>query len=119
MNNYSDKSVFEINCAIAHIIFDVVEIIRTIGEDSIMVVYVGDDGNDHMTLFAVDYCNNPADSWRLMVDNKICINWNGDDSEWDATERSEDEGDCGRIRWHEKPGRAVAECFLMIKGGEV
>ncbi|MEN4908961.1 phage protein NinX family protein [Rahnella bonaserana] len=76
--------------------------ILSIGDYSILL----DDNN---TL--VDYCNNPADAWPIILENKISINhWCT--GEWTA--------DClfGDFVFSDTPLRAAMIVYLMMKDAE-
>ncbi len=61
----------------------------------------------------VDYCNNPADMWPIIVENKISL-INHDDEDWFAFQWVSNDAEC----WHKNPLRAAAIVFLMIKDAE-
>lgn len=63
--------------------------------------------SDNETL--VDYCNNPADAWPIIVENRIRINpilY----TKWMAEDYLEDVSSC-----HENPLRAAMIVFLMMQ----
>lgn len=63
--------------------------------------------SDNKTL--VDYCNNPADAWPIIVENRIRINpilY----TKWMAEDYLEDVSSC-----HENPLRAAMIVFLMMQ----
>ena len=112
MSDYSEKSDFEINKLVAL---------------AIGIYYAEEDGFVYVEPESFpdkfNPVNNPADSWKLMADNEICLMWNELDNNWHASEVFEaetqpngsDDIEFGESASHENPGRAVAICFLMIK----
>lgn len=128
MNNYSELSDFEINKLIAEILYPGCAIKTERygpGECVVSTIVFHDDFTCGKELLK-GYCGNPADSWKLMVDNGISFINRGDGDEHGAANDfllgSCESGmmvDFDNDAWNENPGRAVAECFLMIKGGEV
>lgn len=68
----------------------------------------------------VDYCNNPADAWPVIVDKKICLAFDvfaepHDGGVWIAAPAYGWEKE--RVR-HDNPLRAAMIVFLMMKEGE-
>lgn len=113
MNNYSELSDLEINKLIEKIITPDCNIIGIEYGPGMFSYHVEFYGSDIVGMKDLpDYCDNPADSWKLMVDNVISLVSRRDDFE---------SYDFGQVYMgkSKNPGRAVAECFLMIKGGEV
>lgn len=103
MSDYSDKSDFEINKLVALALGLVVS-----GEyDECQI----DDGSPWLKLF--DPCNNSAASWNLMVDNGVDLKLFPVSKSYCASCHDDYE----IYVLNESPGRAVAICFLMIKGG--
>lgn len=72
-----------------------------------------------------DYCNNPADAWPIIVENKISTMWMTAEKEWCAWSGGNLEEGCwewGNIPDYnfcgESPLRAAMIVFLMMKEGE-
>lgn len=89
--DYSKMSDFEINCRVHS------EVMEISGLDSFK---------------AKDYCNNPADAWPIIVENRIRINpilY----TKWMAEDYLEDVSSCD-----ENPLRAAMIVFLMMQEGE-
>jgi hypothetical protein len=76
----------------------------------------GTDGRDGRPYFG-DYCNNPSDSWSIIVSNKICIQWyeDGHGIYASASMATSDESNNSFISDDENPLRAAMICFLKIK----
>lgn len=86
--DYSKMSDFEINCRVHS------EVMEISGLDSFK---------------AKDYCNNPADAWPIIVENRIRINpilY----TKWMAEDYLEDVSSCD-----ENPLRAAMIVFLMMQ----
>lgn len=78
----------------------------------------------------VDYCNNPSDSWPVIVDNTISITrcsdvgheyWHADlINEIEESSESDDEFVCRTLFTHQdkNPLRAAMICFLKMKDAE-
>lgn len=91
MKDYASMSDFEINCRVH------AEVMAIAGLDSFK---------------AKDYCNNPADAWPIIVENRIRVNpvlY----TKWMAEDYLEDISHTG-----ENPLRAAMVVFLMMKEGE-
>ncbi|EIV2913297.1 DUF2591 family protein [Serratia marcescens] len=58
-----------------------------------------------------DYCNNPADAWPIIMENKISINY------WREGKLEADKYGC-HIARDENPLRAAMIVFLMMKDAE-
>lgn len=71
---------------------------------------------DNKTL--VDYCNNPADAWPIIFENKIMLSPRCADDEWKAEIYlgREDIFDNYASAWHKNPLRAAMIVFLLMKG---
>ena len=80
--------------------------------------------NNVWTLF--DPCNNPADAWPIITENKISTMWMTSEKEWCAWS----EGDLGEGAWYWENSpdyyfnctsqlRAAMIVFLMMKEGEL
>lgn len=95
MTDYNTLSDFEINKRVAHL--------------------TGWDTNYWHNL--PDYCNNPADAWPVIFENKINImhGWVGNG--WGAADSVSIAGEAIEVR-HANPLRASMIVFLMMKEGE-
>lgn len=64
-----------------------------------------------------DPCNNPADAWPIIVENKIMLSPRCADDEWKAQIHlgSEDIFDNYASAWHKNPLRAAMIVFLMMQ----
>lgn len=63
-----------------------------------------------------DYCNNPADAWPIIVENKINIEWH----EWKGGEFKPYaiNNETMKSGYDDKPLRAAMIVFLMMKDAE-
>ena len=104
MKDYASMSDFEINCRVH------AEVMEISGLDSFK---------------ARDYCNNPADAWPIISENKISTMWMTSEKEWCAWS----EGDLGEGAWYWENSpdyyfnctsqlRAAMIVFLMMKESE-
>lgn len=102
--DYSKMSDFEINLLVARIILKgniISERERTLTSS---VFY-----ENHQGIKTFDPCNNPADAWPIIVENRIRINpilY----TKWMAEDYLEDVSSC-----HENPLRAAMIVFLMMQ----
>ena len=112
MKDYAAMSDAEINASVAKIMFEVNEGIATpYSHRPDAYIY-------HLNgLHSVkDYCNNPADAWPIIVDNKIAIaNFTDGNSaswstKWGMVSNFYSEG--------ESPLRCAMIVFLMMREGE-
>ena len=104
MTDYSKLSDFEINSAVS------------------MVVRSQAENPESKYVVINDYCNNPADAWPIIVENKISVMWMTAEKEWCACPH----GDLEEGTWHwenvpdyyfccESQLRAAMVCFLMAQ----
>lgn len=107
--DYSQLSDFEINKRVA------VELGHYIEEEKYGNASVGAFHSDGVVYKSHDYCNNPADAWPIIVDNKIKIesvrrvrNYNEWYEEWDASVNSPH-----FCESHKNPLRAAMIVFLL------
>lgn len=110
--NYEEMSDFEINKAVADIT-DFGELIVNHNEDNQTVYLCEKDGLfSTIPISHFNPCNNPSDSWDLMVSNGISLITLGD--EWEA-HHLDDYGDESNNIVQAEPGRAISICFLKMK----
>ena len=113
MTDYSKLSDFEINSAVHNARMSEPYKIEYLGNDRIRWVR----GSTNVTTGKVaygknslkDYCNNPADAWPIIVENRIRINpilY----TKWMAEDYLEDVSSCD-----ENPLRAAMVVFLMMQ----
>lgn len=129
MNKYRDKSDFEINKAVAEIIHP--------GKVFTHAYSFGDAyGNSvqwicgYAEYIHVDYCNNPADAWPIILKNKISIiipgvEYSDGYSPTFAASGFDDVSHITRNTYYtdeesfnQNPLRAAMEVFLMMKEAE-
>ncbi|HCT9739099.1 TPA: DUF2591 family protein [Morganella morganii] len=108
MNKYRDKSDFEINLRVAHIIFTDSE--YDVIKQSMEVVKF-QNGNGKGTCHVFDPCNNPADAMPIIIENGISSLFN--DDEWICSVPYTE-----FLSINESLYRAAMEVFLMMKDAE-
>ncbi|EOU4995180.1 phage protein NinX family protein [Morganella morganii] len=107
MNKYRDKSDFEINKTVAECKYGIGCTGKTQGGDVIVFT-------DSFTA-VFDPCNNPADAYPIIFENKININFRESIKTGVMAELS---GWSGVYSINENPLRAAMEVFLMMKDAE-
>lgn len=131
MKDYASMSDFEINNAVHNALLDKPYELTFHGggkitwedKDSGRVIETGIVGYTKNGLH--DYCNNPADAWPIIAENKISTMWMTAEKEWCAWSGGDLEEGCwewGNIPDYyfcgESPLRAAMIVFLMMKEGE-
>lgn len=115
MKNHEEKSDFEINKEVSGVV-DFGEIVVTVNDSNETVYLCEKDGLwDILPISHFDPCNNPADAWPIIVDNKINIEWR-DSVRLNPLAK----GTGGSEYWHadKNPLRAAMICFLKMKDAE-
>lgn len=114
MTDYSKLSDFEINSAVHNSLMKEPYKIEFLGADVIAWNNGGSriitERQNYGKNTIKDYCNNPADAWPIIVENRIRINpilY----TKWMAEDYLEDVSSC-----HENPLRAAMIVFLMMQG---
>lgn len=113
MNKYRDKSDFEINKAVAEIIIYGDWYLSPTDEQPFTFFNYGI--NSSKTVELPDYCNNPADAYPIIFENKININFRESIKTGVMVELS---GWSEVYSINENPLRAAMEVFLMMKEAE-
>lgn len=104
MTDYSKMSDFEINKAVASFIYSKSQTKTPYNHRPDVQVFHLNGTNEFF-----DYCNNPADAWPIIVENRIRINpilY----TKWMAEDYLEDVSSCD-----ENPLRAAMIVFLMMQ----
>lgn len=114
MNKYRDKSDFEINCQVLAIFEPDIEHM-CLSNDEKSFYHCGFDGNGFYETIIPDYCNNPADAYPIIFENKININFRESIKTGVMVELS---GWSEVYSINENPLRAAMEVFLMMKEAE-
>ncbi len=115
MNSYGELSDLEVNKLVAKSINPDCDIVGYEYGPGMFSYHIEFYGSDVVGVKELpDYCNNPADSWKLMVDNDMSLEKYTSANLYLASTAFR-----MKQAQHKNPGRAIAECFLMIKGGEV
>ena len=114
MKDYASMSDFEINRAVGDIIFGGLWCCRpgTSGNESDSWHYGNADATFNPLSPLPDYCNNPADAWPIIEQNKISLTYHHSRGHWSAIFNHEN------ISMHGSPLRAAMIVFLMMKDGE-
>lgn len=118
MKDYASMSDFEINSAVHNALLDKPYELTFHGggkitwkdKDSGGVIETGIVGYTKNGLH--DYCNNPADAWPIIEQNKISLTYHHSRGHWSAIFNHEN------ISMHGSPLRAAMIVFLMMKEGE-
>lgn len=113
-DDWSDLEVTVKICEVYGINFEIIQ--------GVVICSVKHKGDNVISISgSVDYCNNPADMWPIIIKHGICLtsptkgrksvnwsaSWNEDGGKWSS----------GDIAFGDKnPLRAAAIVFLMIKG---
>ncbi|MBC3974754.1 phage protein NinX family protein [Morganella morganii] len=113
MNKYRDKSDFEINKAVAEITIYGDWYLSPTDEQPFTFFNYGI--NSSKTVELPDYCNNPADAYPIIFENKININFRESIKTGVMVELS---GWSEVYSINENPLRAAMEVFLMMKEAE-
>lgn len=113
--NYEEMSDFELNKAVSDIV-DFGEMIVKANQSEGTVYLCEKDGLfSEIPIGYFDPCNNPTQSWSLMVENKISLITF--DDEWEAHHLNDYGFESNNIV-QAKAGRAVSICFLKMKDAE-
>lgn len=108
--DYSKMSDQEINMAIAEVIFPDYKVIESKSRPPSACVII------HPPSKWVDYCNNPADAWPIIAENRIGIIPAPCYGEWKAAHRSVgDDSTPHHFTQHTNPLRAAMIVFLKMQ----
>ena len=106
MKDYASMSDKEINMHVASIIYPESTVIESRSRPPCAFV------TGSIPDCWVDYCNNPADAWPIIEQNKISLTYHHSRGHWSAIFNHEN------ISMHGSPLRAAMIVFLMMKEGE-
>lgn len=109
--DYSKLSDAEINQSITCILNPDAGKMALIGDGSCFYD-CGPDGSQFHEIPIPDYCNNPADAWPIIENNKISITCHQSRDFWAAVFNRHS------MASHANPLRAAMECYLMMQGDE-
>lgn len=117
MNDWQNKSDFEINKAVAGT-FDSIFIIGdgSCPHVSNEAVSVGFDNRFGVVDVDVDYCNKPSDAWPIILDNRISVSPQSNGNEWEATQGLDDNLQPSFSEWDKNPLRAAMIVYLEMNG---
>ena len=73
MMNYNEMSDFEINCEVLSVFSPDIKHMCLSGDNSCFYD-CGPAGDGWNQIDIPDYCNNPADAWPIIVENRIRLN---------------------------------------------
>lgn len=86
--DYSKMSDFEINSAVHNALMKEPYKLEFLGNDKIRWTKKGSDVVTEKVAYGKttlkDYCNNPADAWPIIVENRISIAFDKNEDEWVA-----------------------------------
>ncbi|HBB9120197.1 DUF2591 family protein [Serratia marcescens] len=120
MTDYSKMSDFEINLKVAHIILGSGS--YDWNNDVKEVYLAGIDGGEFLPNGYFNPCNNPADAWPIISQNRISIMFDGTSPEYEGeyNEWCDAISSCQRfgVQHQSNPLRAAMVVFLMMKGAE-
>ncbi|HGH4643569.1 TPA: phage protein NinX family protein [Enterobacter roggenkampii] len=106
--DYSQLSDQEINVQVARIIHPEREVIESKSRPPSACV-IG-----HLPSKWLDYCNNPADAWPIIVENKIGLTPPMHDENWEAM-TFDKFGYVNKNEYNANPLRAAMIVFLLMK----
>lgn len=113
--DYSKLSDFEINKAVAEIAIYGDWLLEPTDESPSWFFNHGVPGKNTVKL--PDYCNNPADAWPIIVDNRITVMIDDTTNDWSAALVQDfcDTSAFKHSNCHKKPLRAAMVTFLMMQ----
>ncbi|HBD1054436.1 phage protein NinX family protein [Escherichia coli] len=116
--DYSQLSDFEINKRVAEVIYkdrNGLFVARNLPSKE-GVTIVAEVNSEDICIAAADYCNNPADAWPIIVENRIGIIPAPENGLWKAAHRKVG-GDSTpyHMTQDENPLRAAMIVFLMMQ----
>ena len=113
---YSQLSDFEINCEVLAV-FDPDIRHMCLSGNKTCFYDCGPAGDGWHQIDIPDYCNNPADAWPIITENRIGIIPAPDAGKWKAAHREVGEDDTPHhFTQSDKPLRAAMIVFLMMQG---
>lgn len=122
MTDYSQLSDFEINSAVHNAKLSEPYPLVFMGDDRI--AWTKQNGDQIITDKVPytkngvhDYCNNPADAWPIIIENKVMLSPYCANDEWKAQIHLGSDGifDNYASAWHKNPLRAAMIAFLMMQ----
>ena len=112
MKDYASMSDQEINMHVAQIIYPESTVIESKSRPPCACI-AGNIPNRW-----VDFCNNPADAWPILLGNKITIAAPLPQHEYWTAEKRDTDGGLLNFYVGANPLRCAMIVFLMMKGGE-
>lgn len=115
--NYAEMSDFEINCSVARALGEVFtipskgKVNHYLDVTDTTISLLNCDGTRVERVIVRDYCNNPADAWPIIVENKISLTCHQSRGKWSAVFNADN------ICMQQNPLRAAMVVFLMMKDG--
>lgn len=114
--DYSKLSDQEINMAVAEILFPDRPVIESKSRPPCACI------TGHEPSKWADYCNNPADAWPIMAENKISVMWMTTEKEWCAWANGDLEEGCWEWSYcpdeyhnDDNPLRAAMLVYLQLQ----
>ncbi|MBN4856440.1 DUF2591 family protein [Citrobacter freundii] len=114
--DYSKLSDFDINCEVLAILSPDIKHMCLSGDNSCFYD-CGPTGDGWHQIDIPDYCNNPADAWPIIVDNRITVMIDDTTNDWSAA-LVQDFCDISAFKHsncHKNPLRAAMVTFLMMQ----
>lgn len=116
MKDYASMSDFEINRRVLEIMCGFKVLGYAHSADGRSAGYRSNSGDSHHW---VDYCNNPAEAWPIITENRIGIIPAPDAGKWKSAHREVGKDDTPyHFTQSDNPLRAAMIVFLMMKEGE-
>ncbi len=119
--DYSQLSDFEINKRVAEVIYkdrNGLFVARNLPSKE-GVTIVAEVNSEYICIAAADYCNNPADAWPIITENKISIMFDSTDTRYEGEyhEWCDAISSCQKfgIQHQSNPLRAAMIVFLMMQ----
>ncbi|HAD9680134.1 TPA: DUF2591 family protein [Escherichia coli] len=119
--DYSQLSDFEINKRVAEVIYkdrNGLFVARNLPSKE-GVTIVAEVNSEDICIAAADYCNNPADAWPIIMENKISIMFDSTDTRYEGEyhEWCDAISSCQKfgIQYQSNPLRAAMIVFLMMQ----
>lgn len=114
MTDYSKMSDKGINHSVLAIFEPVIEYMMLSGDET-HFYHCGTTGNQYHQIDIPDYCNNPADAWPIIAENKINIDFR---ESLKAGPMAKLSGNNELYAVDKKPLRAAMIAFLLMKESE-
>lgn len=114
--DYSKLSDFDINCEVLAILSPDIKHMCLSGDNSCFYD-CGPTGDGWHQIDIPDYCNNPADAWPIILNNRISIMIDDTTNDWSSAAVQDycDPGAYKHSNCHKNPLRAAMITFLLMQ----